>query len=159
MAIVQPTFFKLRDAKEYRFYNRLGQRAVTVRYGQVIPVLTQADIDYFRSRRDVMVECVEDGTTLEDVARKGHLEPAKVKSYKVYGRAAQPVVPAVPVGKPPTSPKKAPSTPEPVEAQTYAPRNPAEVVEVTSPIPSEPVTPIEEASADGTTRVVSSPRI
>ena len=165
-----PVFFKLKNAKEYGFYNRVGQRRLHVKHGEIIEAINPADIAYFRARPDVMVECTADGTPIDELGRVGHVIPGKAKSFRVYGRKAepapQPVAAPMPktlqVGNPAPAPAKVqqPAQPaaQPVIAPQPAPMTPGERL---SGIPQErntDITPIEEAAPDGSTRAVR-PRV
>ena len=48
--LVGPVYFKLKDAQEYGFWGRGGQRRLLVKRGEVITMTTKKDIDYFRAR-------------------------------------------------------------------------------------------------------------
>ena len=154
MQTVQPTFFKLKSARDYRFYNRLGQSMLVMKLGVPLTVRDPADVEYFRSRPDVVIETDEAGVPLDELAKRGYLEPQKTKSFEVYGKRLK------------TSPSRIPA-PIPVsasrqEVETYKPRsepNLGKVVEISTPSPRESVSPIEEAAPDGTTRVVTAPPI
>jgi hypothetical protein len=163
-----PAFFKLKSAKEYGFYNRVGQRRLHVKHGEIIEAQNPADVAYFRARPDVMVECTADGTPIDELGRVGHVIPGKAKSFKVYGRRAEPApqpvaAPPAPktmqVGKPAPTPVQAPQpVARPVAAPQPAPMTPGERL---AGIPQErnsDFTPIEEAAPDGSTRAVR-PRV
>jgi len=161
--VSETTFFKLRSAREYRFYNRLGQRMLNLLHDQVLRVAAPEDIAYFRSRPDVVTECLEDGTPLNEVGRVGHYIDGKAKSYRVYGRGrnsanvpgtAKAVVPApktVAVGAPPTV-----RAPQPVASVAAASATPGEAMMgiPATKMSSGSMSPIEEASRDGSTRAV-----
>jgi len=147
--IENPAFFKLKDAREYKFYNRLGRRMTTIMADEVVTVTAKEDVLYFRARPDVLVECNEDGIPLIDVGRIGHYVPGKSKSFKVYGRKA---------ARKATAPQPAP----PVAARTLAVgRVPAPVAQPPAPRPApvarsshDRMSPIEEVASDGSTRAV-----
>ena len=177
--ITGPVFFKLKDAKDYGFWNRGGQRRLKIEKGDIVTMHSKADIEYFRARPDVIIECTEDGTPINELGHVGHLIPGKSKSHRVYGRRgnAQPVAPkpepnVVQVGRvipkvtrldrpvPKVTRLEEPGprvihvadirgTPRPVASQTPG--------EALSGIPAErpgDLSPLEMASPDGSTRVV-----
>lgn len=134
--VTETTFFKLKNSREYRFYNRAGRRMLNLQRDQILPVSVKADIEYFRARSDVMVECLESGVTLLDDSRVGHLIPGGSKSYRVYGRARSV----------PRPPDKKPVPPQTLQVGS---RLPATIA--TAPIEESPV---EMASPDGSTQPV-----
>lgn len=81
--------FKLKEAAEYRFYNRGGQRSLVLLKGQLLEAKNETDVAYFRSRKDVLIETTSDGTPIDELGRRGHLVEGNTRSYKVYGRKSQ----------------------------------------------------------------------
>jgi hypothetical protein len=83
-------YFKLKNCLDYRFYNRLGQKAVILVRGQIVPVTQQTDLEFFRARGDVMVECNQAGVPLDQVGLVNGFDPKKTKSFAVYSKAPLP---------------------------------------------------------------------
>jgi len=177
--------FVLKSAIDYRFYNRVGQRVIILKKGEVLAANTKGDVAYFRARGDVLVETTPDGTPLDQVGLVNGFNHKNTKSYKVYGRGAEApqIPPTIPVGRQnlPQAVTNAPLPASPAEVNvpaihTPAPVLPSETIPVGhSKLPSEmrgpgmPTSgpkfsaaragfesPIEEVSSDGTT-VVTAP--
>jgi len=81
------TFFKLKNAREYRFYNRLGHRTLNMTKDQVVRAVASSDIAYFRARPDVIVETNEQGVPLHEIDRQANPGQAGAKTFKVYSRS------------------------------------------------------------------------
>ena len=131
------TFFKLKNAHEYRFYGRLGRRQVSFQKGEVVEVRDPKDISYFRARGDVLVECDRDGIPLDELGRIGHLVDGKPIEYRLYGRRSKPA--------------EQPAPPKTVTIQS--PKAPARTVPKL-PAPPTRLSPLEEVQSDGTSRSV-----
>ena len=180
-------YFTLKSAIDYRFYNRVNQRVIILKKGDVLAADIKGDIAYFRARGDVLVETTPDGTPLDQVGLVNGFNQKNTKSYKVYGRGAkveQP--PAIPVSAPqpvafPVTNAPLPASPARVNipaVHTPAPVLPSEVIRVgQTRLPSEMTapglptagprfnharagfeSPIEEVTPNGTT-VITAPTI
>ncbi len=179
--IQAPVYFKLKSAKDYAFWGRGNQRRLQVKFGEVVEMTSTADIDYFRARGDVMIECSRAGIAIEELDGTGPGKSGKAKSFRVYGRRGpQPVAPSVPVvrprvmqvgtlppvvrapaitGPPPvTLPLAAPVAAPPAPPVAPNAQTPGQSLPGIPPIGSGDLSPLEEASADGSTRAVR-PRV
>jgi hypothetical protein len=143
----QVAYFILKSAIDYRFYNRVGQRVIILKKGEVLAADIKGDIAYFRARGDVLTETTEDGTPLDQVGLVNGFNQRNTKSYKVYGRGAKPTEtpPTIPVGR------QNLTTPMPTQAQIAA--SPAQVNVSTVHTPA-PVLPSESIPV-GRTRLPS----
>ena len=54
-------YFKLKTARSYRFYGIPSTRIMDLREGQILRVVDRRDIEYFRAKSDVLVECDKHG--------------------------------------------------------------------------------------------------
>jgi hypothetical protein len=185
VATQEVAYFILKSAIDYRFYNRVGQRVIILKKGDVLTANTKGDVAYFRARGDVLIETTEDGTPLDQVGLVNGFNQKTTKSYKVYGRSAKieqaPTPPTIPVGRQNLTQAPLPASPADVNVPavyTPTPALPSETVPVGhTNLPSElrapglPTSgprfnharagfesPIEEVSSDGTT-VVTAPTI
>lgn len=128
--------FKLKSAFEYRFW-RQG-RPIDLKKGDVFKTNNKTDIDYFRSKPDVIGECDAAGHFLAD-PRNGAMNSKKAKSFRTYGQPQRPT----PGNMPPV-----PGTVHVGASQPApAPVAPSLVKQVVQPPPMmEPVAKIPESS-------------
>jgi hypothetical protein len=94
--MTEKTFFKLRHSASYRLYRAPAGRVLDVKAGQVITATTQADASWYRGKLDVLIECDEHGTPLDQFREDGSWSPTKPKSYAKYRPAKTPQKPAPP---------------------------------------------------------------
>lgn len=110
MAAAPLAYFKLKNSASYRFWR--GRRLIDLVKGVVHSVSDPKDVEYFRAKPDVIVECNAQGEVL-GASAPGAVDPRKAKSYRTYGeRGPQPgsngpmppPPPTVAVGKASTGP-------------------------------------------------------
>jgi len=144
VALKEAAYFKLKSALDYRFYNRVGQRIIMLKKGEVLEADLPGDVAYFRARQDVLVETTPDGTPLDQVGLVNGFNRKTTKSYKIYGRSAKLEAPAevrssVQIGNPNAQPVALPPTVEPLAAPPVQASLPAATHTPSPAMPSESI--------------------
>ena len=159
-------FFKLKNARSYRFHNLPTTRILDLKKGQIIRVVDRRDIAFFRAKNDVVVECDKHGSAPDDPI-PGVISTPKAKTLRRWKGTPVPSLaqPQVTHGQPAAAPgtrvigSPLPPAQNPTGVQAasvYAQNAPgiqiSRIAQATAPVPQPVLAPSPNAP-----RVITAP--